>query len=138
MKKGIEVNKELLKLVQNEMDRLYVESKKMLEMDGPKPEIGYAMDNIVKAQTAFDLLMNDLMDRHREDGNLCPVIIAAMLTKLYVNSLGLEPDDGEKVVLGNGLGEVVKSLSSMAANPLAMYVWDRHVKETLETEMKGV
>lgn len=136
MKQFKEVNKALLKVVQDKMDTLYVQTKKMLEMDGPSPAIEQSMENLVNSQSAFDLIVDEVISRHKEDGNLCPVILATVFTELYMNSLELEVGEDEKVTLGSGIEGAVKSLTKMASNPLAMYVWDRHVKETLEKEMK--
>ncbi len=133
MKKELNKNqKAMLGSIREHMESLYDEMKRALQLEGEFPDMGHSLENAVVAQQSFDLVIGELIEKHKGDGNVCPIVIGAAITKLLVNSLRPTFRNDGTIVCRANLDEITKSFSTLATLPLAMNAWDAFVRKDLD------
>ena len=139
MKKELSAeHKAMLGFIRQSMEELYNEVKETLKLDGESPDLGHSLENAVAAQQSFELIMGDLIANHKDDGNVCPVVLGAALTKMLVNSLRPQIQPDGTIVCHSSMASIVKSFSSMVSLPLAMHAWDSFVRKDLDNSLDTI
>lgn len=137
MKKDIsKENEAMLAFIRQNMEELYVEMKDALGLNGVSPDLGHSLENSVASQQSFDLVMGDLIAKHKDDGNVCPVVLGSALTKMLVNCLRPQIQRDGTIICHSSMESIVKSFSTMVAHPLAMYAWDKFVQSDLDSTIQ--
>ena len=128
----------MLEFIRQNMEDLYAEMKDTLKLTGESPDLGHSLENAVAAQQSFELVMGDLIANHKDDGNVCPVVLGAALTKMLVNCLRPQIQPDGKILCHSSMGSIVKSFSTMVALPLAMHAWDKFIEKDLDDTLNTV
>jgi len=124
--------KEMLKYIHKMMDELYLEQKKNFEKGLGDGSMKLALSKAVASQESFNLVVGDLLSKNEKDGNACPVILGAALTRMLVNALRPEILPNGEVLCHTDMQSIVNSMMTLAAEPLSMYTWDSFLRNELE------